>query len=178
MTKSKYILDAAHSSVDFQVKHMMISKVKGTFEKFSADITMDVEDLTTADISFTIEADSVNTKQEQRDGHIKGEDFFNVEKFPTIDFKATEITKKSGDKYNMAGELSLAGVTQPVTFDVTFEGQSKNPMDGTTVAGFSANTTISRKDFGIVYNSPLETGGVLIGDDIKISVEIEVTTAE
>lgn len=80
--------------MDFQVKHMMISKVKGTFEKFSADITMDVEDLTTADISFTIEADSVNTKQEQRDGHIKGEDFFNVEKFPTIDFKATEITKK------------------------------------------------------------------------------------
>lgn len=78
----------------------------------------------------------------------------------------------------MAGELSLAGVTQPVTFDVTFEGQSKNPMDGTTVAGFSANTTISRKDFGIVYNSPLETGGVLIGDDIKISVEIEVSTAE
>lgn len=174
MTNKTYKLDAAHSSIDFQVKHMMISKVKGTFQTFSAELNMDVTDLTTADIKFTIQADSIKTKQEARDEHLKSADFFNVENNPTIDFVATTITKTAEDEYKMEGDLTLVGVTKPISFDVEFAGQSKNPMDGSIVAGFSADAKISRKAFGIEYNAALETGGVLIGDEIKISVELEV----
>lgn len=177
MTKQNYNLDVAHSSIDFQVKHMMISKVKGSFQTFSADLNMDVTDLTTADIKFTIQADSVNTKQAARDEHIKSADFFDVENNPTIDFVASSITKKAEDEYKMEGSLTLAGVTKTAIFDVEFEGQSKNPMDGSIVAGFSATTKINRKEFGIEYNAALETGGVLIGDEIKIAVELEVSAA-
>lgn len=177
MTKQTYKLDGAHSSIDFQVKHMMISKVKGTFQAFSAELNMDVTDLTTADIKFAIQANSVKTKQDARDAHLKSADFFDVENNPTIDFVATNITKTAEDEYKMVGDLTLVGITKTISFDVEFAGQSKNPMDGSIVAGFSAAAKINRKDFGIEYNAALETGGVLIGDEIKIFVELEVIAA-
>lgn len=172
MTKAKWVVDASHSAVEFSVRHMMIAKVKGAFHEFEAEIEADIQDLTTADIAFKINLSSVDTRNGDRDGHLKSADFFDVENHPTLDFKATSITKSGEGEYELTGDVSLHGVTRSETFEVTFEGSGKDPW-GNTKAGFSATGAIKRSDYGLTYNAALETGGVLIGDEVKISLEIE-----
>lgn len=174
MTIEKWVIDADHSLVEFSVKHMMIAKVRGNFEKFDANITADSSDLTTAAIEFTIDTASIHTKNEDRDNHLRAADFFDVESYPNITFKATEITKVSGDDYKVSGDVTIKDITRPETFEVTFEGEGKDPW-GNTKAGFSAKTKISRSDYGLTYNAALETGGVLIGDQITINIELEAS---
>ena len=174
MTTEKWVIDADHSLVEFSVKHMMIAKVRGNFAKFDANITADSSDLTTAAIEFTIDTASISTKNEDRDNHLRSADFFDVESYPNITFKATEITKVSGDDYKVSGDVTIKGVTRPETFDVTFEGEGKDPW-GNTKAGFSAKTKVNRSDYGLTYNAALETGGVLIGDQITINIELEAS---
>lgn len=174
MAKTTWTVDAAHSEIGFKVKHMMISKVKGTFDTFDAVIEADVENLEDSKVEVTIDTASVNTRNEARDEHLRTGDFFNIEENPTITFVATNIKKKTDSNYDLTGDLTIRGVTKPVTLDVTFEGISKDPMSGSTVAGFSGEGSINRKDFGLEYNAALETGGVLIGEEVKINFELEL----
>lgn len=172
MAKSQWKIDPAHSSVDFSIKHMVISRVKGTFHTFDAVIEADPEDLTTARIEFTVDVASVDTRNEDRDNHLRGADFFDAENYPKMTFKATRIVKKSEGEYEVTGDLTIRGVTRPETFLVTYEGQGKDPWGGIR-AGFSANGTINRSDYGLKWNAALETGGVLVGDQVQVSLEIE-----
>lgn len=174
MTREKWTVDLAHSEVGFSVKHMMISRAKGTFDKFDAVIEADVEDLTDSKIEVTIDAASVNTRNEDRDNHLRSADFFDVENHPTLTFVSTDVKRKGNNEYDVIGDLTINGNTNQVTLDVTFEGQSKDPMSGSTVAGFSGETKISRKEFGLTWNATLETGGVLVSDEVKIHFELEL----
>ncbi|TCP28967.1 polyisoprenoid-binding protein YceI [Scopulibacillus darangshiensis] len=175
MAKSKWAVDSAHSSIDFSVKHMMVAKVKGSFNSFEGSAEADTDDLTTADVAFNIDVNSIDTRNADRDAHLKASDFFDVENYPTITFKSTDITKKGANEYDMTGDLTLHGTTRPETFALTFEGEVKDPMSGKEKAGFSGETKIKRSDFGLTWNAALETGGVMLGDEIKISIEIEAT---
>ncbi|MEK4424214.1 YceI family protein [Solibacillus sp. FSL K6-1523] len=173
---AKWTVDASHTNIGFQVKHMMVSKVKGNFDSFSADVEAeDLSDLTTAIITFYIDTASITTKSEDRDNHLKSADFFDVETYPKITFKSTTI-QKSGDGYQVAGNLTIKDVTKPVTFDVEYNGKGTNPW-GVEVYGFEGETKINREDFGLTWNAALETGGVLVGKDIKITVELELNPA-
>ncbi len=170
---AKWTIDQSHSSIGFEVKHMMVSKVKGQFDAYTAELeAADLTDLTTATIAFSFNVASINTKNEDRDNHLKSADFFEVEQYPSIDFKSTSITK-DGDDYKVTGDLTIKDTTKPVTFNVEFGGKGINPW-GVEVYGFEAETKINREEFGLTWNAALETGGVLVGKDIKIKVELEV----
>ncbi len=177
MTNTTWAVDASHSSIDFSVKHMMIAKVKGSFESFEATIEADPADLTTANIEFKIDLTSINTKNEDRDNHLRSADFFDVENHPLMTFKSTSIVKTDDGEYDVTGDLTIRGTTKPETFKVVFEGAGKDPW-GNEKAGFSATGSLNRSDFGLVWNAALETGGVLVGDQVKISIEIEAGKAE
>lgn len=172
MSKSKWVVDSSHSSIEFSIKHMMIAKVKGRFNSFEAHIEADPLDLTTADINFSIDVASIDTRNSDRDAHLRSADFFDVEKNPKITFQATKIVPKSEGEYEVTGDLTIRGVTRSETFTVTFEGSGKDPW-GNEKAGFSGHGTIKRSDYGLTWNAVLETGGVLVGDEVKISLEIE-----
>jgi polyisoprenoid-binding protein YceI len=173
---AKWTVDQSHSSVGFEVKHMMVSKVKGQFETYTAEVeAADLTDLTSASIAFKFEVASINTRSEDRDNHLRSADFFDVENNPTIEFTSTNITK-DGDEYRVTGDLTIKAVTKPVTFAVEFNGKGKNPW-GVEVYGFEAEAKINREEFGLTWNAALETGGVLVGKDIKIKVELEVNPA-
>ncbi|WP_226678357.1 YceI family protein [Mesobacillus jeotgali] len=173
---AKWTVDQNHSAIGFEVKHMMVSKVKGEFESYTADVeAADLTDLTTASIAFKIDVASIHTRNEDRDNHLKSADFFDVENYPTIDFKSTNITK-DGDDYKVTGDLTIKDATKPVTFNVEFGGKGTNPW-GVEVYGFEAETKINREEFGLTWNAALETGGVLVGKDIKIKVELEMNPA-
>lgn len=174
MAKTKWNVDPAHTTLEFSVRHMMISKVKGTFHDFEASVEADPEDLTTADIRFSVDTASIDTRNKDRDAHLKGEDFFDVEKYPKMTFQSTNIVKKGDGEYDVTGDLTIRDTTRPVTFTVTFEGQGKSPW-GQEVVGFSGKGTLNRSDFGLKWNAPLETGGVLVGDEVNISIELEAT---
>jgi polyisoprenoid-binding protein YceI len=165
-----YDVDASHSNVDFKIRHMM-SKVNGNFGKFSGTFSFDAKKPEAAKGTFTVEATSINTNNEKRDGHLKGEDFFNVGKFPTLTFSTTGF-KKAGKAFAMKGDLTLLGVTKPVTFNVEYLGAGKDPW-GNSKAGFSATGKINRKDFGMVWNKALDAGGVLLGEEVEITLNIE-----
>ncbi|WP_042471302.1 YceI family protein [Bacillus ndiopicus] len=173
---TNWTVDQSHSSIGFNVKHMMVSKVKGAFESYTAQIeSSDLADLSTANITFVIDTASINTRNTDRDNHLKSGDFFDADQFPKITFQSTSI-EKSGDSYKLTGDLTIKDVTKPVTFDVEFNGKGTNPW-GQEVYGFEAETKINREDFGLTWNAALETGGVLVGKDIKIQVELEVNQA-
>lgn len=172
MAKSNWVIDGTHSSVDFTVKHMMFARVNGTFEKFDATISADLDDLTTADIAFTVDLSSVNTHNEDRDNHLRSADFFEVETYPELSFKSTSITKSDDDEYKVTGELSLHGVTRTETFEVEYLGSGKDPW-GNEKAGFHVKGKVNRTDYGLKWNAMLETGGVLVGEDVKISLNIQ-----
>lgn len=175
MSVANWKVDPAHSSIEFQVKHMMVSKVKGAFKDFSASIEMDPEDLTTANIHFEIASASIDTRQSDRDKHLVGDDFLSTEKYPKIVFRSISIAKIDTNEYDVTGELTIRDVTKPVTFQVTFEGSGKDPMGGAIIAGFEATGKISRKDFDLNWNVALETGGVLVGDEIKVNIQLEAS---
>ncbi|WP_424766516.1 YceI family protein [Paenibacillus sp. sgz302251] len=174
MAKSQWTIDPTHSSIDFSVKHMMIAKVKGTFHAFEANIVADAHDLTSADIQFTIDLNTVDTRNNDRDNHLRSADFFDIEKNPNLTFTATKITKTDDGEYTIVGDVNLHGITRSETFKASFEGAGKDPW-GNEKVGFSAVGSIKRSDYGLTYNAALETGGVLIGDEVKISIEIEAT---
>lgn len=166
-------IDPPHTNVEFTVRHMMISNVKGQFEKTSGTIKTNGNDPATAKIDATIDATSINTRVEKRDAHLKSPAFLDVDKFPTITFKSTKVETEGPNKWKVTGDLTLHGITKPVVLEV--EGSSapiSDPM-GNTRAGASATTKISRKDFGLTWNQPLETGGVMVGDEVAISIDVE-----
>jgi polyisoprenoid-binding protein YceI len=174
MAKSKWNMDPAHSSVDFAIRHMMVSKVKGTFHTFEASIEADVEDLTTADIQFSVDVASVDTRNEDRDNHLRSADFFDAEHHPKMTFKSTKIEKKSPGEYELTGDLTIRGTTRPETFHVTYEGSGKDPW-GNEKAGFEARGSISRSEYGLTWNAALETGGVLVADQVQISLDVQAS---
>jgi polyisoprenoid-binding protein YceI len=166
----RWDIDPVHSDVSFTVRHMMVSKVRGRFGSFEGQITTDQDHLASS-VSATIDLASVNTNDETRDNHLRSPDFLDVENHKTMSFVSTAVRPK-GDGYVVEGELSLHGVTRPVTLDLEPQGFGPDPFGGTR-AGFSATTEINRKDFGITFNMPLEGGGVVVGDKIQITLEIE-----
>jgi polyisoprenoid-binding protein YceI len=170
-------IDPAHSTAEFKVKHMMIANVKGQFSKVSGVLTLDESDLANSRVEASIEAASIETRDGQRDAHLKSADFFDVEKFPTLHFKSTAISIVRDGELSVAGELTVHGVTRKVRFAV--EGPTpptKDPWGNTRVA-VSASTKINRKDFGLTWNAALETGGILVGDDVTITLEVEFVKA-
>ena len=174
---AKWQIDQAHSSIGFEVKHMMVSKVKGQFTNYSADVEVDdLADLSSAKIDISIDTTSITTNNDDRDNHLKSAEFFDIEQFPDIKFKSTSITK-DGDDYKVSGDLTIKGVTKPVVFDVEYGGKGTNPW-GVEVYGFEAETKIDREEFGLTWNAALETGGVLVGKEIKIIVELELNPAQ
>lgn len=172
----KWTVDTAHSEIGFSVKHMMVSKVKGSFASYDATVEADETDLQDALIDFKIDVASISTNNEDRDNHLRSADFFDAEKFPYITFKANEIAKKGDDAYELTGDLTIKDVTRPATFDVEYGGKATNPW-GVEVVAFSGEGKVNRKDFGLTWNQTLETGGVLVGEDIKITLELEANPA-
>lgn len=172
MTKQLFRIDGSHSRLSFQVKHMMIAKVKGGFDTFHADLNLNPDDLTDAEIKFTIDTNSVDSKNDDRDTHLRSADFFDVENFPNMTFVATNIVKTDDDEYKLTGDFTIKDITKPVTFDIEYNGKGKNPW-GVEVVAFEGSAKINRKDFGLTWNAALESGGVLVSDDIKLFVEIE-----
>ena len=170
-------IDPVHSIAEFKVKHMMISNVKGHFTKVTGSLILDESDFTKSRAAASIEAGSIETRDPQRDGHLKSPDFFDVEKFPTLSFKSTGIRPVPDGQLNVEGELTIHGVTRKVVFVV--EGPTapaKDPWGNTRVA-ISASTRINRKDFGLTWNAGLETGGILVGDEVTITLDIQFVKA-
>jgi polyisoprenoid-binding protein YceI len=170
-------IDPIHSVAEFKVKHMMISSVKGQFTGVQGVLTLDETDLTNGRVEASIEAASVNTRDPQRDAHLKSPDFFDAEKFPTLSFKSTRITRTGDEELAVAGELTIHGITRDVVF--TVEGPSPAAKDpwGNTRLGLSASTKINRKDYGLMWNTVLETGGILVGDEVTITLDVQFVKA-
>ncbi len=171
-----WTIDTAHTSAEFAVRHMMISTVKGRFADVQGTLTLDETSLAKSQVDVTIATASVDTRSEQRDGHLKSADFFDVEKFPTIRFTSTRVVKTGGDSFDVVGNLTIKDVTREVTLKVEDQGRGTTPW-GQHQAGFTASTKIDRKDFGLTWNQALEAGGVLVADEVKISIEVEFTKA-
>jgi polyisoprenoid-binding protein YceI len=170
-------IDPVHSIAEFKVRHMMISNVKGQFSKVSGALTLDESDLANSGVEATIDAASIETRDGQRDAHLKSADFLHVEKFPTLHFKSTAISVVRDGELSVEGHLTIRGVTRKVLFDV--EGPTpptKDPWGNTRVA-VSATTKINRKDFGLTWNAALETGGILVGDEVTITLDVEFVKA-
>src|SRR5271156_5666757 len=165
-------IDPAHTNVEFTVRHLMISNVKGNFEKTSGTITTEGSDPASAKIDATIDASSVNSRVDRRDAHLKSPAFLDVAKFPTITFKSTKVEADGPGKFKVTGDLTLHGVTKPVVLDVESSGAPVKVMGGLH-AGASATTKINRSDFGLTWNKALETGGVVVGDEVAISIDVE-----
>lgn len=170
-------IDPVHSVAEFKVKHMMISNVKGQFSGVSGTLSLDEADVTKSRIEASIPAASINTREEQRDAHLKSAEFFDVEKFPTLSFKSTRVARRGEGELAVEGDLTIHGVTRNVVFAV--EGPTapgKDPWGGTRI-GLSATTKVNRKDYGLAWNATLETGGFLIGDEVTITLEVEFVKA-
>src|SRR5205085_5260433 len=163
-----WTVDPMHTQVEFSAKHMGIMTVRGAFTGLSTTINFNEDDFTASSVEATIDARTLSTHDDRRDAHLKSPDFLDVEQFPTIAFKSTRIEHAAHDQYKMTGDLTIRGVTRPVTLDVVYSGQGRDPM-GNMHAGFSAHTTINRKDWGLTWNVALETGGLLVGEDIKLA---------
>ena len=166
-------IDPAHTNVEFTVRHMMISNVKGQFQKTSGTITANGADPASAKIDATIDATSIDTRVDRRDAHLKSPDFLDVAKFPTITFKSTKVEAAGPGKWKVTGDLTLHGVTKPVVLDVEGTGAPIHDPMGNTRAGASATTKIRRSDFGLIWNKALEAGGVMVGDEVAISIDLE-----
>jgi polyisoprenoid-binding protein YceI len=170
-------IDAVHSEIQFSVKHMMITTVRGRFTRFTGTIEADEQHPAAARVAVQIEAASLDTGNEQRDTHLRSPDFFNVEQYPQMTFRSTRVEPRGDNEGRLYGELTIRDVTKPVVLDVEYAGMAKSPW-GTTSAGFSAQTKINRKDWGLNWNVALETGGWLVSDEIKISIEVELVKQE
>ncbi|MBC7451987.1 MAG: polyisoprenoid-binding protein [Cytophagales bacterium] len=173
MATTIWNLDPTHSEVGFKVKHMMITNVSGSFGTFGVQVSSDGADFTKSSIEFTADVTSVSTGNEQRDGHLKSGDFFDAEKFPKISFSSTSFEKKSDDEYVLKGNLTIKDITKSVQLSVEYGGIGKDPW-GNEKAGFTITGKINRTDFGLNWNAALETGGVLVSEEIKLSAEIQL----
>ena len=170
--QSTWTIDPAHSSVEFAVKHMMFATAKGRFTDVKGTITLDQETISNSSVTVEIGAASIDTHDDGRDAHLRSAEFFDVETFPTITFASTSVERGRGDALKITGDLTMHGVTKQVVLDAEFNGQGSSPF-GHQVLSYSAKTSIDRKDFGLTWNAALETGGVLVSDEVKITIEIE-----
>ena len=177
MDKHEWSLDTSHSVVGFWVRHLMISKVRGTFKQWSGKVELDEADPTRSRVEVQIEAASIDTQEAQRDGHLRSADFLDVEKFPTLTFKSTAVERVRENNYRVVGELTIRDVTRQVILEVEDSGRSKHPMTGDLRAGFSAHAKLQRSDFGLIWNALLETGGVAVSDDVHVELEIQAFRA-
>jgi polyisoprenoid-binding protein YceI len=174
--KTVYALDPAHTTVEFIVRHLMITKVRGRFTAFDGQIELPPGSDLPASITATIDAGSIDTREEQRDAHLRSADFFEVEKFPHLIFESTRI-HGAPDDFTIDGKLTIRGVTRDVKLAGSFEGRATDPWGGVRV-GYAAHTTINRKDFGLAWNAALETGGVVVGDEVRIELNVEAVLTQ
>jgi polyisoprenoid-binding protein YceI len=165
-------IDPSHSQATFSVKHMMISTVKGHFKVLSGHLHIDEQNPANSWVDAQVEAASVDTRDANRDGHLQSPDFFDAASYPTITFKSTKVEPDGDNEYKVLGDLTIRGVTKPVVFKAEYSGQGKDPWGGTR-AGLTATTKIDRRDFGLTFNAPLESGGVLVSNDVKIEIDLE-----
>ncbi|HCL06703.1 MAG TPA: hypothetical protein DHW64_12410 [Chitinophagaceae bacterium] len=168
-----YKIDAAHSEITFKVKHLMITNVTGSFTQFDATMESEAADFSDAKISFEADVNSVNTNNEQRDGHLKSDDFFAAEKFPKLTFVSKSFTKKSDDEYTLTGDLTIRDVTKTVDLTVEFGGNMVDPW-GQAKAGFEINGKINRKEFGLGWGAVTEAGGVVVSDEVKLHLAVQM----
>ena len=169
-------IDNSHSHVGFSIKHMMVATVRGQFHDYSGVMTIDPDNLANSTVTGEIAVSSIDTRDAKRDEHLKSADFFNVEAFPTITYRSTRVEKTGDDTFKVFGDLTIKDVTKEVALDIEYSGTAKDPW-GNTKTGFSATGTINRKDFGLGWNAVLETGGVLVGETVKIQLDIEAVVA-
>ncbi len=169
----EYLIDTAHSQVIFKVKHLAISTVTGRFDTFEGTYNFDNDDIAKSTIETTIEAASINTNEKDRDDHLRSKDFLNVEQNPIITFKSKSIKKGDGNEFEIIGDLTINGITKEVTLDATYEGHVTSDPWGKERTAFIAETKINRKDYGITWNKVLEAGGFVVGDEIRITLEVE-----
>ncbi|UCD63669.1 MAG: polyisoprenoid-binding protein [Candidatus Zixiibacteriota bacterium] len=170
---ARWELDKAHSSVGFTVRHLVIAKVNGSFGDFTADIEFDKDNLEQGSVKMTVQVASVDTDDEKRDEHLRSPDFFDAATYPTMVFTSKKVHDVSGDEFKITGDLTIRDVTKEVTFDVEFNGVIDDPW-GNTKAAFTATTAINRQDFNVKWNKTLDAGGVLVGDEVKITIELEL----
>ncbi|MHC1707682.1 MAG: YceI family protein [Bacteroidales bacterium] len=174
---TKWNFDNSHSSVSFEVSHMVVSDVEGSFKKFSGNVLSDKPDFTDAKIDFTIEVGSINTDNADRDNHLKSADFFDAANHPEIKFKSVAITKVQGNKYKMVGNLTMRGVTRSVSLDMTYGGTVTDPYKNTR-AGFKITGKVNRQDFGLSWSKAMETGGLVVGDEVSFTGRVEIVKAQ
>jgi len=174
-TKTTYTIDKAHSEVTFQVRHLL-TRVRGRFSEFNGTIVYDEQEAEDSSVNVTVQAASIDTNERDRDAHLRSADFFEVEKYPTLTFRSRGITRNGTAGYALAGDLTIHGVTRPVTFEASVLGKAKDPWGNERVA-FEANATINRKDYGLNWNAALETGGFLVGDEVKITLSVQAVPA-
>lgn len=169
-------LDPTHSEIGFKVKHLMITNVTGYFQTFTASVTTEGDDFSTAKISLEADINSVNTNNEQRDGHLKSADFFDAANFPKITFASTRLEKKDDENYVLYGDLTIRGISKPVSLQAEFGGIGKDPW-GNLKAGFTLNGKINRNDWNLSWNAPLEAGGILVSEDVRLFAEVQFVKA-
>lgn len=168
-----WTIDAAHSEITFTVRHMMISNVRGRFEEFSGSVDIDENDLTTLKAEIAINTGTISTREPKRDAHLRSDDFFASEAYPTATFTSSSVEKVGENALKVHGDLKIRDITRPVVLDVEVSGPARSPW-GTMSIGFSGHTTIDRTEWNLVWNQALETGGILVGDDVKLNIELEL----
>jgi polyisoprenoid-binding protein YceI len=172
---STWEIDPVHTSAQFTVKHMMVTNVRGEFGKTTGAIQWDDKNSAKSSVEARIDTTTINTREPKRDAHLKSADFFEVEKYPTISFKSTKVQKVGADKYKITGDLTMHGVTKEVVLDVVAPDRVIKTQNGDEKRGASATTRVNRKDFGLLWNKPLEAGGVMVGDEVTITIDTELT---
>jgi polyisoprenoid-binding protein YceI len=176
--KNTYTLDPAHSHIQFSVRHLMVSNVRGTFSGVKGMVSYDPDDPPSAAAEVTIDVNTINTNDEKRDGHLKSPDFFDVAQYPAITFKSKRVEKTGSDEFKVTGDLTIHGVTKEVVINVEeVSGETKDPF-GQVKIGATARTKIKRSDFGLTWNAPLETGGVMVSDDVKLECDLQFIKAQ
>jgi polyisoprenoid-binding protein YceI len=173
----QWTIDTAHSQIEFRVKHLMVSTIKGYFDRFSGNVSFDPANPISSQIEVSIETASVNTHDTNRDAHLILPEFFDKENYPTIGFRSLSVEKVIDEQFKVRGELTIKNVTREVILEVDYAGQTKNPITDQIHAGFSATTTINRKDFGLNWNVALEAGGVMVSDRVTINLDIQLVPA-
>src|SRR5262245_7394595 len=171
-TTTTWTIDPSHSEVGFSIRHMMVSSTRGRFSDVRGDIVLAEDDPSRSSVAVEIGVASVDTREDKRDAHLRSADFFNVEVWPSITFRSTRVEPLGGEHFRVTGDLTIRDLTRPVTFEAEYHGRNRTPW-GTEVIGFSADLKLNRKDFGLTYNIALETGGFVVGDEVKIHLDVE-----
>lgn len=177
LAQRTWTFDPAHSEASFAVKHLMISTVKGSFRNISGKVILDETNPAASSVEAEIDAASIDTRQEQRDGHLRSADFFDVEKYPTLSFRSTNVEPKGNGEFRVAGDLTIRGVTKPVVLDVEETGRGKD-TSGTDRVGYVATTKFDRTDFGLTWNQALETGGIMVGNEVKVTLDVQAVLGQ